>query len=235
MGSSDDFAETVEDVLSTIEARARRANLDAAVVAIPDLEMVKRRFYYSAYGGMNIGRMGSDSNAWDQAAAYDSLPCLIDKVVMEVQAEHKLCDRWKNYTHYDHGGFVYPYVEETAIFGLLAGVANVFGVTPITEVRGFPDDAAKTTVSKFNAWMGDEDERRFTTRVRKTWLSLAEIKKYNWDQTVPGYMDDLTEPITCRELAELFLENTVPLLEGLGEPDDVRILICIGAIDDTYF
>lgn len=59
------------------------------------------------------------------------------------------------------------------MYGFLAGVRNYSEVTPISQPRGFPDDAAWETREKRDEWHGDGHTH--------SWLSVEELSAFNYD------------------------------------------------------
>ena len=63
----------------------------------------------------------------------------------------------------------YDFTDRSYIrFSILAGVRNDYKLKPISEPRGFPEDASKETKEFYNEWLGDAHSA--------SWLTLKELK-----------------------------------------------------------
>lgn len=58
------------------------------------------------------------------------------------------------------------------LFAKLAGVRNSYGLTPIAEPRGLPDDVSLRTKLDADEWGTDGHSH--------SWVTLAEIEKADW-------------------------------------------------------
>lgn len=77
------------------------------------------------------------------------------------------------------------------LFGFLANVRNYSAVPPISEPRGFPDDASKSVRLDYESWSSDAHSA--------SWLTVAELTAFNYDtpmedrrvtrQLAPNYFD----------------------------------------------
>ena len=96
------------------------------------------------------------------------------------------------------------------LFSILANVRNYDNVfTPIAQPRGLPADVSPAV----RALYAEAECEYFSA----SYLTLGELLDYNWQQT-PTWKD------TCAEFAGEFCTKTIPALQKLGEPDDVRIV-----------
>jgi hypothetical protein len=74
-----------------------------------------------------------------------------------------------------------------AIFGFLADVRNYSEVTPISEPRGWPTDFRYSRDDKLvesKDWYSDDDDYMFDEYHSQTWLSIAELLSYDYDQII---------------------------------------------------
>lgn len=155
------------------------------------------------------------------------------------------------------------------LFAFLAGVRNRFDIKPISEPKGFAEDASEEVKKDlYDYWDGDGHSASYFT--------LEELKNADWDQEfsnggvvsadVYDYLKNINETpkyysqgisgpnviqLTEEQYEKLtweertsgtrwyvymywktkikdecqdFINNTIPSLEKLGEPKDVRIL-----------
>ena len=129
-------------------------------------------------------------------------------------------------------------------FALFANVRNRFGIEPISEPRGFPEDADTSSVGQLVPGIFSEPDsfydvplppRTIAELVKVhggwyfgySWLSAAELAAVDYDRTLVD-QDDIGRPVatTYREsLGDDYFEQLRALL-SLGEPEDVRILFC---------
>lgn len=69
----------------------------------------------------------------------------------------------------------YDFTDRSYIrFSILAGVRNDYKIKPISEPRGFPEDASRETKEFYNEWLGDAHSA--------SWLTLKELK-----DNIPNY------------------------------------------------
>jgi hypothetical protein len=93
------------------------------------------------------------------------------------------------------------------IFSVLADVRNGYGIPPISYHRGIPKDSPNTHLSV------DEDYHSHT------WVSLKELLNYNWDIKLKNSIHE------AMDVFGYFLEEVIPWLKTLGEPDNVRLVM----------
>ncbi len=100
------------------------------------------------------------------------------------------------------------------LFAVLVNVTNYNNFNPISKQKGFPNDISEDVKEHFydNDWFGC------------SYLSLKELKEYNWEQDVRT----VSVPTTYKECCEDFYKETIPALEQQipdgGSDEDVRIL-----------
>ncbi len=58
-------------------------------------------------------------------------------------------------------------------FGFLADVRNYSDVTPISEPRGFPEDASNEVSEEYNSWYGAAHT--------PSWLTISELTAFDYD------------------------------------------------------
>lgn len=115
------------------------------------------------------------------------------------------------------------------MFGFLADVRNYSYVPVIAERRGIPGDVSAEVLDDYHWWTGNAHSA--------TWLTLAELLAYDYDQTfwdrrVTRNGDGAAlaeegegEHVTLREfLSEGFFAD-LETLRGLGDPADVRVVL----------
>ena len=93
------------------------------------------------------------------------------------------------------------------VFGFLANVRNYSAVTPISEPRGFPEDASRTVRETFDDWGGDAHT--------PSWLSLKELIDFDYDQP----MEDRRE---SRQIAPGLYSGAETAEPGQGKPMTYR-------------
>lgn len=59
-------------------------------------------------------------------------------------------------------------------FGVLFGVRNYVGAIPIAPERGLPNDISRKVKKESDEWDSDGHSH--------TWLSVADVKNYDWEQ-----------------------------------------------------
>lgn len=95
--------------------------------------------------------------------------------------EYEIC--WEDESHN----------RQYAMFAFLAGVRNYGAITPISEPRGIPKDSA--TRNNANYYDSEDDylcypsskyeyDAFFDDCHSRSWLSIEELKKYDYDQIV---------------------------------------------------
>lgn len=126
-----------------------------------------------------------------------------------------------------------------------AGVDTGDGFTPISEPRGLPLDVSLKVQKESDNW-GDGGHSH-------SWLTVKELLEYNWQQTTkkrgkvsqkaaakmaktgeaPGsYCGGTTDKsyvcaeweVTYEEACQYFINKTIPALQKLGAPEEVRIV-----------
>lgn len=92
-----------------------------------------------------------------------------------------------------------------ALFGVLARVRDR-SVTPIAKPRGLPEDVSPEVEARSDYYGVDGHSH--------SWLTLAELLAYNWQ-------DAMSSPYS---FLGRFVDETLPKLQALGEPEGVRIV-----------
>src|SRR5687767_9834929 len=136
------------------------------------------------------------------------------------QTEVRANGRWTKAAEIDFG-------RNYGIFGFLADVRNYSHSPVIAEPRGLPDDADLDDEGREEAFWGNHSH---------TWLSLAELLAYDydqvfWDRRITRGGDGAAlaeegegEHLPLREfLGEYFFQQLADLAK-LGDPGDVRIV-----------
>ena len=109
------------------------------------------------------------------------------------------------------------------LFAVLAGVRNAWDITPISEPKGFPDDAGEETIEMYNHWSSDAHS--------SSWLTLKELTEWSGWEEIDHPVDDKR---TRREILEEFHEKTIARMKShLKEhhfkqyeirPEDIRMV-----------
>ncbi|WP_097320433.1 hypothetical protein [Paractinoplanes atraurantiacus] len=114
------------------------------------------------------------------------------------------------------------------IFGFLAGVRNYSRSPVIAPPRGLPADL-DVVGDEFDSWRAE----LFAT----SWLTLAELQAYDYDQVFKdrrlrngGYgagpvHEGESDIVRLRDFLTPYFFERLTILTGLGAPDDVRIVI----------
>jgi hypothetical protein len=99
-----------------------------------------------------------------------------------------------------------PYIYDGRnyyLFALLADVRNYSGeIIPFRKPRGLPEDLSKILRDQNEEWDSDGHSHSY--------FMLSELLSFDWGP----YRD------WCRD----FIEGTIPALQALGDPDDVRFV-----------
>ncbi len=142
----------------------------------------------------------------------------------------------------------YPFPSQSySLFGFLAGIRNYSETAVLSEPRGLPEDTSDDAVDllaphstighAFDLYgTSDEEAKPMTVadRVHEgsgdnygySWLSLAELIGFDYDQTFTDQREEPPEVTTYRVfLGEGYFAH-IEALKRLGSPDDVRILFC---------
>ena len=91
------------------------------------------------------------------------------------------------------------------LFGILAGVRDR-SLASISKPRGLPKDVTLEVQKESESWNTDGHSH--------SWLTLAELQSYDWSSA-------LAEPVGA---PSTFVNEAIPKLEALGEPESVRIV-----------
>lgn len=77
-----------------------------------------------------------------------------------------------------------PYGDRNyELFAILADVRNRYGIKPIDEPRGLPEDVSRYIKKRSDKWGVDAHSH--------SWMNLADLDSYNWDATYTdsGFVD----------------------------------------------
>tara|TARA_Y100000401_G_C8310525_1_gene219459 strand:- start:779 stop:1426 length:648 start_codon:yes stop_codon:yes gene_type:complete len=111
------------------------------------------------------------------------------------------------YTNQPYGGRCY------SLFGILAGVRDqsnpMIGAEFNSDIKGVPDDASMSVKSMSDEWDIDGHSHNYFT--------LRELLDSEYNK-----MDD--NDLKVRGIDPYFFNTTIPQLQKLGQPEDVRII-----------
>ena len=138
-----------------------------------------------------------------------------------------------------------------SVMGFLADVRNYSGSESLAPYRGTPADmdvdsmlsiilratwssdfaSAETAVRGYSAKSTDIRDRigEFFSYLysRPTWVSLAELLQFDYEKSLTDQRDN-SRLTTYREfLGEMFFV-ALEVLQSLGKPNDVRLVLCFG-------
>lgn len=143
------------------------------------------------------------------------------------QYERRQGGRWEvvNLCQDDQGtGATCPACLErnAELFGILAGVRSVYHVAPVAPRRGLPEDVSPDVAARWGAVQDDPD------LFGVSWVGLDELLAYDWDQTIESGLDG-HPPVTCRDAARHFVQETLPFLSAqVNDPRDLRLVFWFG-------
>lgn len=132
-----------------------------------------------------------------------------------------------------------------SLFAVLANVRNDDGIIPISDPKGLPDQMSDFVRYKAQLWEADGHSHSF--------FLLKELIDFSWNQEFnesgmvsqkqkEAYEKDgkrpeswckwtnqkdyvqMSWPSNIKFYCEDFVENTIPQLQALGDPEDVRII-----------
>lgn len=100
------------------------------------------------------------------------------------------------------------------MFAILADVRNSWGINPIADQRGVPDDLSDGLRPLFAQWELDAHSY--------TWLTFSDLLNFDWTQeiTTGGYAGTPYHEIAGRE----WLATMMRLSRLNKSPDDIRIV-----------
>lgn len=107
------------------------------------------------------------------------------------------------------------------MFGFLADVRNYHGSPVIAEPRGLPDDVSP----EVRADHGTDDPWYSYGFHSATWLTLAELLAYDYDQTFIDQREDPPAETTVREFLDEAFFIHLDDLRKIGEPEHVRVVM----------
>ncbi|MEV0326897.1 hypothetical protein AB0H63_10660 [Micromonospora echinospora] len=110
-------------------------------------------------------------------------------------------------------------VRSYGLFGFLADVRNYSEAPVIADPRGLPADVSPELQVKSDHWDTDGHTH--------TWLTLAELLAFDYDQTFTDQWNDgagTPQVTTVREFLGDWYFTRLDLLGKLGAPEDVRIV-----------
>ena len=82
-------------------------------------------------------------------------------------------DKWTPNPYYENRFYTGRNYE---LFAMLADVRNSGGITPIAAPRGLPADVSPEVKGESDRWASDGHSH--------SWLTIAELNAYNWQQPV---------------------------------------------------
>lgn len=106
-------------------------------------------------------------------------------------------------------------------FGMLFGVRNRAGFVPVANHRGLPADASDE-VREHGTPPEDAGEDDWICYHSPTWITYAEIKAINWDESA------LDKPLTRRVALEDSFQMVFEMMEALAKrvgDNNVRLVI----------
>ncbi|MEU4567044.1 hypothetical protein [Micromonospora sp. NPDC023956] len=108
-------------------------------------------------------------------------------------------------------------IRSYGLFGFLADVRNYSNTPVIANPRGLPDDVSPEVRAKSDSWDTDGHTH--------TWLALAELIDFDYDQTFTDTRTDGEPPAAnLREFLGDWYFGRLNLLTAMGAPQDVRIV-----------
>lgn len=120
--------------------------------------------------------------------------------------------------------------QSYAIASFIAGVRNYYALTPISDVRGLPDNESIEDIEKVSRypWYIEDD-------CLNTWLLLKELLEFDYEQTFEDRRDNGNTVekgkgciITYREHLGEFFFDELEALKKFGNPEYVRIVFAFG-------
>ena len=143
---------------------------------------------------------------------------------IHIFVQHREGDRWEHvpFRPEDLDEYRQHPLEQRnyLLFAVLADVRSRDGVTPIAEPRGLPDDIGYPVHGLEDPCDGDlyvdlEGGRKWMGDHSHSWLTLAELEAYPWDQELPFRVTYTPTKV---------IEPTLKWLHSLGKPEDVRLV-----------
>lgn len=104
------------------------------------------------------------------------------------------------------------------LFSVLSNTRNDQNLNFISLPRGLPED-----ISPELNEVAFENKNDFYDH---SWLLLKELIAFNWDQTY--YCNQFMEYRNIKETCSGFINETIPKLLNIGEPEDVRVIFWFG-------
>ncbi|WP_139997451.1 hypothetical protein [Paenibacillus paridis] len=139
----------------------------------------------------------------------------IEQRINKDQTEWISVDEWL-YTPYLGGVGVQKHLWEDRnylLFAILADVRNRYNIHPISLPKGLPDNASPEVKNQSDI----ENEDAHT----RSWLTLKELLEYDWMQKME---DDNNEMFSLEALVIPFVNEFIPRLSEIGEPENVRMV-----------
>lgn len=106
-------------------------------------------------------------------------------------------------------------------FGMLFGVRNRAGFAPVADHRGLPADVSDS-VREHGTPPEDADDEMWICYHSPTWVSWAEIKAINWEESA------LDRPLTRRDALDDSFQMVFELMETLAKrvgDNNVRLVV----------
>lgn len=100
-----------------------------------------------------------------------------------------------------------------SLFGFLADIRNYSNAPVIAQPRGLPADVSSEVRSKSESY-----------GYGKSWLTLAELQAFDYDETFTDQREDPPKVTTVRDFLGDWYFERLALLDKLGDPEDVRIV-----------
>ena len=112
----------------------------------------------------------------------------------------------------------YSGVRNYDLFGILSNTRNDRNLKFIAAPRGLPADLSPELLQ-----VALESKDDFYDH---SWLLLEELMQFNWDERF--YCDTFMEYRQVKQICSDFIDETIPKLAVLGEPQDVRVIFWFG-------
>lgn len=124
-------------------------------------------------------------------------------------------DEWEHNPYFEETEVRKPYWEDRnyLLFAILADVRNDYNIDPISLPKGLPEDVSPEVKNQ-----SDKEGEDAHTR---SWLTLKELLEYDWQQK---FNDDNNEIFPLKEMVIPFVDEFIPRLIKLNEPENIRMV-----------